>query len=158
MLAGETAVGRFPVRAVSTLAAILGEAERTFDFDHRVRPVGAPGGELGRAICEAAVTLAERANAVAIVALTKGGKTARMLAALRPRPGIIAATAGPDTAVRLSLVWGVRSVVAENCSVDGARAVLLSRDVLPAGSTVVFVSMHPALDRNDTNFVHVENL
>ena len=51
----------------------------------------------GRAICEAAVTLAERGEADAIVAVTRGGKTARVLSALRPRAPIYAATDQPTS-------------------------------------------------------------
>ena len=47
----------------------------------------------GRALCDAAVTLAESADAAAIVAVTRGGATAYQLAALRPRVPIIAVTA-----------------------------------------------------------------
>ena len=67
--------------------------------------------EHGRALCEAAVALAARAGAAAIVAVTEGGRTARMLAALRPRARILAATPNAATAARLALVWGVTPVV-----------------------------------------------
>jgi hypothetical protein len=92
MLAGETASGRYPLKAVQTLDVIIRDAET-------IEPVGAvPLKETnvltthGRAICDAAVTLAEHANAAAIVAVTRGGKTARVLSALRPQVPIFAAT------------------------------------------------------------------
>ena len=43
------------------------------------------------AICEAAVTLADHARAAAVVAVTRGGLTAGLLAALRPHTPIVAA-------------------------------------------------------------------
>ena len=80
-------------------------------------PAGAAaGGDAGRpwrdgdhaqALCEAAVTLANRSDAQAIVAVTRGGNTARRLSALRPHAPIIAATDDEVTARRLSLYWGV---------------------------------------------------
>ena len=54
-------------------------------------------------MCAAAVTLANRGDARAIVAVTTGGSTARQLSALRPRAPIFAATARVDTARRLLL-------------------------------------------------------
>src|SRR4029078_13109966 len=78
MLAGETASGAYPVKAVETLYAITREAEQ-------LPPLAVPSlgslmhAEHGRALCEAAVTLADRGHAVAIVAVTREGNTARML-------------------------------------------------------------------------------
>jgi pyruvate kinase len=157
MLAGETAVGRYPVRAVSTLDLIVREAEKMLDPVDRIRPEMG-GVEHGRALCEAAVTLAERARAVAVIALTEAGKTARLLAALRPQPAIVAATPSPETAARLSLTWGVTTLVAESCRIGSVRELLVERGLVPSGSAVVFVSMHPVLGREDTNFVHVERV
>ena len=72
MLAGETAIGAFPARAVQTLDAII------LDVEAGAAAEGAPagrgaGGDHAEALCEAAVTLANRGNAKAIVAVTRGG-------------------------------------------------------------------------------------
>src|SRR6185503_1413904 len=113
MLAGETAAGSYPVRAVETLDHIVRDAET-------MPPMGSvPLEEThllaghGRAICEAAVTLAERGDASAIVAVTRGGKTAAALAALRPRVPIFAVTDRAEVARRLALVWGVVPVLSD---------------------------------------------
>ena len=42
------------------------------------------GSRHGRALCEAAVTLATTGEAAAIIAVTREGKTARLLSSLRP--------------------------------------------------------------------------
>ena len=65
----------------------------------------------GRAICDAAVTLATRGDAHAIVAITRQGNTARVLSSLRPAAPILAATGSPEVARRLSLHWGVQPFV-----------------------------------------------
>jgi pyruvate kinase len=88
MLAGETAAGKFPVKAVQTLDRIIREAEQmpavsAVTLEHSQLLSGS-----GRALCEAAVTLADRSHAAAIVAVTREGKTARVLSALRPRAPI----------------------------------------------------------------------
>ncbi|HEY7475037.1 MAG TPA: pyruvate kinase [Vicinamibacterales bacterium] len=170
MLAGETAVGRYPVKAVATLDAIVREAEkalepgpgRTVSEEDRRPGVDArwPSAkdDHGRALCEAAVTLAERARATAIVAVTRAGKTARMLAALRPSVRILAVTGTPRTAARLALVWGVTPVTTERLGPEEVRETLIARALVPAGATVVFVSMHPVLSRDGTNFVRVERI
>ena len=158
MLAGETAVGQFPVRAVATLDAIAREAEKVPGTPARIDPDPISGLEHGLAICEAAVALAARARATAIVALTEAGKTARQLASLRPAARIIAATPRAQVASRLSLVWGVTPIIAEDTTLAAVRARLLDGGLVARGAAVVFVSMHPELATDHSNFVHVETV
>ncbi len=161
MLSGETAVGAHPARVVATLAGIIEEAERAAARDGGGEPVPTDDVKAtrhGLALCEAAVKLASRAGASAIVAVTKAGMTPRLLAALRPSARIIAATANPRTAHRLGLVWGISPVVTEGTSLDAIRDTLLARMLAPAGSTVVFVAMHAALGRDAHNYLLVEQI
>ena len=155
MLAGETAIGEYPVPSVATLHAIINHAEAVPGWTERVIPEGVVWSEHGRALCEAAVALADRARAAAIVAVTEAGKTARMLAALRPSAQIIAATANAPTAARLALVWGVMPVVVEEAALPAVRRALRRDGLLAAGSVVVYVSMHATLGDDEANFVHV---
>ena len=112
MLAGETAAGAYPVRAVQTLDLVICEAESMPSSRSQLeRPRLLSGHQ--RAVCEAAVTLAERGDAAAIVAVTRGGTTARVLSALRTRVPIFAATDRPEIARRLALPWGVVPVLTE---------------------------------------------
>src|SRR6185436_1828695 len=111
MLSGETAVGDYPIKAVEILDLVLRDAEslpcaRVPLQEAHVRAAH------GQAICEAAVTLAERGHAAAIVAVTRGGKTAALLSALRPTTTIVAATDQPLVSRRLALSWGVEPLLA----------------------------------------------
>ena len=164
MLAGETAAGKYPVRAVQTLDAIIRDAET-------IPPIGRLplkdeahllGGH-GRAICEAAVTLAERGEATAIVAVTRGGKTARLLSALRPRVPIYAATDRDDIARRLALAWGVVPVLTDlsgdvNEAANRIGSQLVDRDTLPPASVIVLVSITPDLARGPSNFLKLQRV
>lgn len=170
MLAGETAIGKYPVRAVATLDAIIREAERALGEglgcgaladdarESDIRTAVTTKEDHGRALCEAAVALAHRAKATAIVAVTRAGRTARMLAALRPAARIIAVTSAPQTSARLALVWGVTPVTTERLAADDVREILVARSLVPVGAIVVFVSMQPILSHEGTNFVRVERL
>jgi pyruvate kinase len=160
MLAGETAAGAFPVRAVQTLDAIISEAEA-----HAPRPLVQPSSASATdhtdAICEAAVTLANRSHAFAIVAVTRSGTTARRLAALRPRAPIVAACDDDVTARQLSLYWGVRAVqVTIGGDVTMASTLvgqeLTKRSVLPPAAPIVLVSVNPDLTRTDANFLKIQ--
>lgn len=158
MLSGETAVGRDPVRVVSTLSTILEEAERASAVPGgmRVATDDVLASRHGLALCEAAVALASRSGAAAIVAVTRMGMTPRLLSALRPAARIIAATSNEQTAARLSLVWGVSSIVTEANQLPAVREALLARAVVPSGETIVFVAMHAALGRDADNYLVVE--
>src|SRR5437762_2028382 len=116
-----------------------------------------------QALCEAAVTLANRGDAQAIVAVTRGGGTARRLSALRPRAPIFATTDHDSTARRLALYWGVMPVctdIGEN--VDSAGTLigqqLVARGLVPSGASVVLVSISPDLTRGDANFLKIKRL
>jgi pyruvate kinase len=85
MLSGETATGVNPPRVVQTLDAIIRDAEASPAIDMAKIPPEAILNDHGHALCDAAVTLARQGNAAAIVAVTRGGRTARRLSALRPR-------------------------------------------------------------------------
>jgi pyruvate kinase len=161
MLAGETAAGAFPTKAVHMLDAIIREAERA----QATGPATSMGlsGDQTQALCEAAVTLASRGDAAAIVAITRGGSTARRLSALRPRVPIIAACQREDVARRLALNWGVLPMltdIGENMDAAGALVgrELVARGLVAAGASVVLVSVNADLARTDANYLKVQKL
>jgi pyruvate kinase len=168
MLSGETAVGAYAVRAVQTLDAVIRDAEsipqplepiarrRASDF----QGVPALPGH-GRAICQAAVTLAEHGEASAIVAVTRGGKTARVLSAMRPHAPIFAATDQPDISRQLALFWGVVPVLTdfptdvETPSIRIGERLVERRAVSPS-SVLVLVSVNPDLSKVYANFLKLQ--
>ena len=163
MLAGETAVGAFAARAVQTLDAIILDAEATPPTEWSMRRHDQASTDHAQAICEAAVTLANRGDAQAIVAVTRGGGTARRLSALRPRAPIIATTDRDDTARRLALFWGVVPVCTEiGENVDSAGMLvseqLVARGLVARGAAVVLVNISPELTRADANYLRIQRL
>ena len=158
MLAGETAAGHFPVRAVQMLQAIICEAEATLVAPTAVAADSNAEHRPGRPLCEAAVALAKRSGAVAIIAITKAGKTPRMLASMRPDAHILAATTNQRTAAQLSLTWGVTAFVTAEITISRVRDVLRERQMVAPGDVVVFVAMHPRLTEEGRNFIHVEQI
>jgi pyruvate kinase len=163
MLAGETAAGAFPARTVQTLDAIIRDAETSPSAESTLAFADAVGGGHAQALCEAAVTLANRGDAQAIVAVTRGGGTARRLSALRPRAPIIATTDRDDTARRLALYWGVvavRTDIGENVDTAGAliSAELVARGLVSSGASVVLVSISPDVTRTDANYLKIQRL
>jgi pyruvate kinase len=159
MLSGETAVGAHPIRAVEVLDAIIRSAEEapplwTLPVPSAERPDHLPS------LCDAAVTLAARAQVDAILAITREGRTARLLSARRPSAPIYAITESDACARRLALWWGVYPVVSSHSGdVEEIvfRVVQSLRDLhmLPSPAAVVIVGSSPALDRGKGNFVHL---
>jgi pyruvate kinase len=152
MLSGETAAGAYPVRAVQMLDAIIREAEVE---TQPVRTAAAP--DHAAALCDAAVTLAQNAAAEAIVAVTREGRTARLLSMRRPRAIIYAASDRADVVRRVGGFWGTRPLVT---AIDGDVDTVANRvidqlqqsGVLTSGATVVLVNVSPDLDRGRPTF------
>jgi pyruvate kinase len=162
MLAGETAVGAHPARTVQTLDLIIREAEAIGRDTQRPVPLDTRHDHV-QALCEAAVTLADRGDAAAIVAVTRGGSTARLLSGLRPRAPILATTDHGDTARRLALHWGVRPVRTDIGETVDAAGILIGRQLVmrgmvPSGGAVVLVSINEDLSRVDANFLKIQQL
>jgi pyruvate kinase len=159
MLAGETASGAFPARAVRTLDAIIRDAELDYPL-RQVQQIKQAEDGHAQALCEAAVTLAERGGAQAIVAVTRGGKTARRLSGLRPRMPILAATDRDTMARRLGRFWGVVPVCLEigdhmHEAVRRIREHLMAKALVRRGEPIVLVSISDDLTRRDANYLKI---
>jgi pyruvate kinase len=155
MLSGETAVGAHPARAVETLDAIIRDAESMPQGERIVPEMDTSRSPHGRAVCEAAVTLASTARADAIVAVTREGHTARMLAALRPPTQVFAVTPSLDVVGATMLLWGVTPTLTTAHDADEIEQLLIQRRLVRSGSLVVFVNISAELDRADANFINV---
>jgi pyruvate kinase len=174
MLSGETAAGEYPVEAVETLIAIVRDAEtvatRAAALGPNISLFGPTVSDLppdgfdafrtvhGRAMCEAAVTLASTGQAEAIIAVTLHGKTAHLLSSLRPPASIVAVTPSAAVARRLSLYWGVRPVVSDLEDLRALEQPIRSVVPLSPRAVVVFININPDLTRLDANFLNVQRL
>ena len=163
MLAGETAAGSYPVKAVQTLDLVIRDAEKVPAIRTREPDTPRKWSGHSHAVCEAAVTLAEQSDAAGIVAMTRGGQTARVLSALRPHGTIFAATEDERVARRLTVAWGVVPVLSDLSGdvADAASRVgadLVSRGLIEAGALIVLVNITPDLTPGPTNIVKVQRV
>lgn len=163
MLAAETASGAFPVKAVQTLDLIIRTAEADRIESGSMVSTASGHHDHAQAICEAAVTLAEHGEAHAIIAVTRGGKTANRLSALRPCVPILAMTDSIPMARRLLLYWGVFPIASSIVrSVDSVGTLigrqLVERGLVPEGALVVLASVSPDLGRVDANYLKIQRL
>ena len=116
MLSGESAAGKYPVEAVSTMAQIAefteehtGYKDRFYKYDFRIN------NNLD-AISHATCAMAIDVNAKAIVVCSVSGKTARMVSRFRCPTDIVGMTVNEKAWRKLNLSWGVTPVLANEFS------------------------------------------
>ncbi len=111
MLSNETAVGKYPVEAVATMARIATRTEQEKALASIHANVKNPSRSIPNAISQAVSQIAEQLGAAAIMTLTKTGSTARNVSKFRPQIPILAVTPHVDVARQLQLVWGVKPLL-----------------------------------------------
>lgn len=158
MLSAETAVGAYPVEAVTVMDRIARAAERERSY---LRPTSL---EADRPDFARAVGLATRVvsgalhDVAAIVAFTRDGATARLVASDRPAVPILALTEDAAVCRRLTLVWGVIPVLGRiggdlsELLREADRAVLAVGAARP-GEAVLVLGHLPPEAPGTTNFL-----
>src|SRR5690242_7462908 len=115
MLSAESAAGQFPVQAVATMNRIAEEVERDPTYRSIIHGQRTDPEATGAdAISAAARQIAETLDLAAIICWTSSGSTGLRVARERPQPPIVALSPNLSTGRKLSLVWGVHCVVAED--------------------------------------------
>jgi pyruvate kinase len=164
MLSAESAAGKYPVEAVSTMNRIGEEVER--DPTYRAvltaqRPE--PEATAGDAIADAARVIAETLDLPALICWTSSGSTAIRVARERPKPPIVAITPNMATGRKLSVVWGVHCVVAEDAHdqddmVSRAGSIAFRDGFVRAGQRVIIVAGVPLGVPGTTNMVRIASV
>jgi pyruvate kinase len=146
MLSEETAVGKYPLRAVQMMSRVATQTESELPTRNKERISSAEeGSKIPDAIAQAAATMAEEIGVKAIMTCTMSGGTARLIARYRPRVPILAASPLPETIRRLCLTWGVFPLQVEMLqeseeTVAAAAKAFAARRVLRSGDRVVVVA------------------
>ena len=161
MLSGETSVGAYPTLAVETMARIIGAAESQ-GFSSlpsvRRRPDTRP-----EAIALNAVRIAEDLRAVALVAFTETGATARHVAVHRDHIPLLAFTSRPEVRSRLALLWGCETFVVPKVRHTDDMVALADQALLELargrpGDFVIIVAGTPPGTAGSTNTLRVHKL
>ncbi len=111
MLSNETAVGKFPVEAVATMARIAEKIEQENIQNNNASQVRDRKRSIPNAISQAVGQIAQQLGAAAIMSLTQTGSTARNVSKFRPWTPILAITPHVNVARQLQLVWGVKPLL-----------------------------------------------
>lgn len=164
MLSAESAAGKFPVEAVSTMNRIGEEVERDPTYRGVLNAQRAePEPTVGDAIADAARQIAETLDLSAIICWTSSGSTALRVARERPKPPVVAITPNLSTGRKLSVVWGVHCVVAEDAHdqddmVSRAGRIAFRDGFARAGQRVIIVAGVPLGIPGTTNMVRIASV
>ena len=164
MLSEESALGQFPLEAVTTMAQIADQTENHSSyrdlFKHfHPREQYETVDALGRAVAETAVRLKARA----VVALSESGYTGRMIARHRPTQPIIVFTPNEATARRLALSFACHPFIATSFDelfavISESKKALLKEKIANKGDTVILVAGIPFGKSGKTNTLMVQTV
>ncbi|HEX7199112.1 MAG TPA: pyruvate kinase, partial [Dongiaceae bacterium] len=161
MLSAETAMGNYPIDAVSMMNRIIVRVER--DPLYR-RLMGAqhpePDATAPDAISAAAAQVAHTLSAAAIITYTTSGSTALRAARERPEVPILCLTAVRETARRLAVVWGTHCVETSDVNsfsemVDKACRIAREEALAEPGQRLVITAGVPFGTPGATNVLRI---
>jgi len=161
MLSEETAIGNYPSEAVRVLHRVAVEAEPEIDHAEMFADSHSPSvPAVTDAISRAACDLAAAVGASAIVTTTASGRTARLVARLRPATPVVGMTTSLAVARQLNLSWGVCAVASEETENpvklrDAILSELQKRGLGKKSGRVVVTAGLPLGQSDSTNVIRI---
>ena len=158
MLSAETAVGKYPVRAVRTMAELCVGAEKHETFrraaNYRLEDVFT---HVDEAIAMAVMYVANHLDVSAIVALTESGSTPLWMSRVRTDIPVFAFTLHEATLRRVSMYRGVYAVRFEETGADTAvihqrifESLTQAGSVSPGDLVLVTMGQHGVAGRTNS--------
>ncbi len=164
MLSAETASGDYPLEAVSMMSKIIRQVENGPDFQAQL-DVSRPQAE---ATASDAISCAIRRISgilpvAALVNYTESGSSSLRASRERPKAPILSLTPNIQTARRLSVAWGIYSVVNARLSkveeiTSTALEIAQATNMAKRGDTVVITAGMPFGQSGTTNSLRIETL
>ncbi len=161
MLSAESAAGQYPVEAVATMNRIAEEVENDNTYLPSLHVLHTEPEATGAdAIAAAARQVAETLDLPAIVCWTSSGSTGLRVARERPQCPIVALSPIETAGRRLSVVWGVHCVIAEDARdqddmVERACRLAFKEGFAKSGERVIVVAGVPLGTPGATNFMRI---
>ena len=164
MLSAETAVGKFPVRAVAAMDRICVEAEGGAGYGrgpdiHFLEDYA----RFASATAQACVDAATNLGITTIVAFTESGSTARLISKYRPRADIYAYTPLASTYRRMAIFAGVTPLMfgrveSTDEMIAYAEANLVADGILSRGDAFVMAAGIPPNQAAATNLMKLHSI
>lgn len=159
MLSGETAVGKYPLKTIQMMDAIICQSEThmeewgrshfstTEDFAH----------DDAVSITQAARELAHDRSVAAIAVFTQSGRTGKLMSKARPSVPILAFTPVKGTYHYLSMMWGTSSYLISHAEsveemLELVNAAVLEDTPIQPGQEIVLIAGFPIAEMVPPNF------
>ncbi|MGB5596504.1 MAG: pyruvate kinase [Crocosphaera sp.] len=160
MLSGESAVGKYPIKAVEMLAKIAQEVEKDIQFPN-IPPADT---DETRALSEALNVVDKILDLRYIVTFTTSGYTSLIASKERPSVPVIAITPSVKVYHRLNLIWGLIPLLINNefdsfeALVNQAETCLKQRQLTVSGDKVLIMAGIPTKKARGTNFLKIHTI
>lgn len=163
MLSGETAVGKYPVKVVKTMAKICLYVESTIKYAKRFKTREVVDTSVTDTIAHSTCGISMQLGAKAIVVATESGKTARFVSKFRPSTPIIAIVTNEKSTHQLSLTWGVNAIENDNVTKISQLIEVANKEIkkmlsVTEGDKFVIVAGLPMNQKGSTNLIQVEKI
>ena len=170
MLSGETAIGKYPVKALEMMVRITRETEKTLDYDAILRnnailrkKLGILHNTITEAISFAACEIANILRVDAIITSTESGFTARQVSRSRPRSIIIGTSPNQWVVRQLMLSWGVIPVLTRSSKnidsmIEEDIRVAKEKGYISNKDTVVITAGVLVNEPGSTNLINVREI
>ncbi|HVA66617.1 MAG TPA: pyruvate kinase [Elusimicrobiota bacterium] len=147
MLSGETAVGQYPVEAVSIMSEIIRKAEQS-PFRYQNVPQGLTDTSttgFANALARASGDACEITGAEAVVVYTLTGWSAQVMSKYRPKAPIYALTPLMSTYHKLALYWGITPIIcplgkSTDQMLGFGERIMLRRGLIHKGQSVLITA------------------
>jgi pyruvate kinase len=111
MLSAETAIGKFPLKAVSTMTKTILSSEKykkehIGDFKNSIKTNKDPV----KSILLSVKDIAYNSDVKAVIVFSNSGKSAKLVSAIRPAVKILTISPNINVSRQVSLLWGVQSI------------------------------------------------
>ena len=161
MLSGETAVGEYPIEAVSIMTDIINDVEKTITFkDERVKKIK---NDNRNAIGHSVRLISSSMDIDGIVVMSESGATARIVSHFRPNVNIYGLSPHIYICNRMSLLWGVmpihtKSYLSTDDMLVNAEKILLNKKYMKKGQTFVLTAGVPVGVSGSTNMIQIQKI
>ena len=162
MLSGETASGRYPVKAVKMMTRIAAETEKSPFIKYNIHHEKDLENIIPHAVAASAVNILHEVSAVAISVFSISGSTAKLISKQRPMKPVFTFTPSTKIYNRLSLVWGVTPLYVPQIKnskrlIEIAEKRLLDKQFIEKDDLIVIIT-GLALTKGSTNMIKIHRI
>lgn len=164
MLSAETAVGKFPIEAVTTMRTIANTVEKDPEYISRMIARNMPTEEdTPDAVAAAACDIASNISAKVLCCFSSSGATALRVARNRIQTNVIAISPNSESCHQLTISWGIHPILSPDPeSIEDmiciAESTVSQCQAANAGDRYVITAGVPFGQAGTTNIIRVEKL